>query len=85
MARICRRCEVMGCFTGNPETKAAVRKGDTCQTQMKSQAVRQNPRQMQVLMERFEALCDYLAEVGEKGAHICYSLYPFSVMHEQVQ
>ena len=50
MARIYRRCEMMGCFTGNPETKAAVREGDTCQTQMKSQAVRQNPQQMQVLM-----------------------------------
>ena len=76
---------MMLCFTGDPETQAAVREGDTLLWQMESQAVRQNPQQVQVLMERFEGLCSHLCEVGSKGVHFCCCLYRFSVIHEQVQ
>lgn len=68
-------------FAGDPEIIEAVAEARRCTEQMRSEPVRQDPQQVQVLLKRFKVLCARLTRAARKGAHAFCSLQLINVVH----
>ena len=58
----------MSALTGNADIIEAVKEGEDCDKQMRTERVCRDPRQMQILEERLRVICNYL-EGALTGVH----------------
>ena len=56
---------------GDPELSEAISEARRCTRQISSEWVRQNPHYLQVVKERFDAVCTRLFEAARNGAPDC--------------
>ena len=75
----------MSALTGDAGILEAVKEGEDCDKQMKTERVCRDPRQMQVLDERLKVICNYLegALTGVQALFSCPLTARWLSLHEQ--